>query len=108
MIYALTPKQRECLDWLRRRLSETGGTCPSYDEIAEGLGLGSKSGVNRLLVAVEERGRIRRLPQRARAIEVVDAPPVADVAGLSDAELRALGARVAAEMAARLGAGVRS
>jgi repressor LexA len=69
----LTTKQRELLLFIRDRLGDTG-VSPSFDEMREALALKSKSGVHRLISALEERGFIRRLPNRARALEVVKLP----------------------------------
>jgi repressor LexA len=69
----LTAKQRELLLFIDARLNE-GGISPSFDEMREALDLKSKSGVHRLISALEERGFIRRLPNRARALEVVKLP----------------------------------
>jgi repressor LexA len=69
----LTAKQRELLLFIDGRLKE-GGVSPSFDEMREALDLRSKSGVHRLISALEERGFIRRLPNRARALEVVKLP----------------------------------
>ena len=69
----LTAKQRELLIFIDARLKE-GGISPSFDEMREALDLKSKSGVHRLISALEERGFIRRLPNRARALEVVKLP----------------------------------
>ena len=69
----LTAKQRELLLFIHERLGETG-VSPSFDEMREALDLKSKSGVHRLISALEERGFIRRLPNRARALEVVKLP----------------------------------
>ena len=69
----LTAKQRELLIFIDGRLKE-GGVSPSFDEMREALDLKSKSGVHRLISALEERGFIRRLPNRARALEVVKLP----------------------------------
>jgi len=69
----LTAKQRELLLFIDSRLKE-GGISPSFDEMREALDLKSKSGVHRLISALEERGFIRRLPNRARALEVVKLP----------------------------------
>ena len=71
----LTAKQRELLLFIDARLKE-GGISPSFDEMREALDLKSKSGVHRLISALEERGFIRRLPNRARALEVVKLPEV--------------------------------
>jgi repressor LexA len=69
----LTAKQRELLLFVNERLGETG-VSPSFDEMREALALKSKSGVHRLISALEERGFIRRLANRARALEVVKLP----------------------------------
>ena len=69
----LTAKQRELLMFIDRRLGQTG-ISPSFDEMREALELKSKSGVHRLISALEERGFIRRLANRARALEVVKLP----------------------------------
>ncbi len=69
----LTRKQYELLLFINRRLSE-GGVSPSFEEMKEALGLKSKSGIHRLISGLEERGFIRRLPHRARALEVVRLP----------------------------------
>ena len=69
----LTTKQKELLTFINARLQETG-VPPSFDEMKEALALQSKSGVHRLIIALEERGFIRRLPHRARAIEIIKLP----------------------------------
>jgi repressor LexA len=69
----LTAKQRDLLLFIHERLTETG-VPPSFDEMKEALDLKSKSGIHRLIMALEERGFIRRLPHRARALEVVKLP----------------------------------
>ncbi|MEJ7925334.1 transcriptional repressor LexA [Sphingobium sp. AN641] len=69
----LTPKQQELLRFIQVRL-EQGGVSPSFEEMKEALDLKSKSGIHRLISALEERGFIRRLPNRARALEVVKLP----------------------------------
>jgi repressor LexA len=69
----LTAKQRELLLFIDNRLKESG-ISPSFDEMREALDLKSKSGVHRLISALEERGFIRRLPNRARALEIVRMP----------------------------------
>lgn len=69
----LTSKQKELLTFIHARLQETG-VPPSFDEMKDALALQSKSGVHRLIMALEERGFIRRLPHRARAIEVIKLP----------------------------------
>ena len=72
----LTVKQHELLNFIHDRLSATG-VSPSFDEMREALDLKSKSGVHRLISALEERQFIRRLPNRARALEVVRMPEIA-------------------------------
>ncbi|TCD13200.1 transcriptional repressor LexA [Oricola cellulosilytica] len=69
----LTRKQLELLMFINERLKESG-VPPSFDEMKEALDLASKSGIHRLIMALEERGFIRRLPNRARALEVVKLP----------------------------------
>ena len=69
----LTSKQKELLTFINERLQETG-VPPSFDEMKAALSLQSKSGVHRLIIALEERGFIRRLPHRARAIEIIKLP----------------------------------
>ena len=71
----LTAKQRELLLFIDGRLKQEG-VSPSFDEMREALDLKSKSGVHRLISALEERGFIRRLPNRARALEVLTHPEV--------------------------------
>ena len=72
----LTAKQHELLNFIHERLSATG-VSPSFDEMREALDLKSKSGVHRLISALEERQFIRRLPNRARALEVLKMPEIA-------------------------------
>ena len=69
----LTRKQQELLIFIHRRLAE-GGVSPSFDEMKDALDLRSKSGIHRLITGLEERGFIRRLPHRARALEVLRLP----------------------------------
>ena len=69
----LTRKQIELLRFINERLQETG-VPPSFDEMKDALELKSKSGIHRLILALEERGFIRRLPNRARAVEVIKLP----------------------------------
>jgi repressor LexA len=66
----LTKRQRSLLVYLSEQIAASG-TAPSYQEIASEMNLTSKSGVHRLVNALEERGFIRRIPNRARAIEIV-------------------------------------
>jgi repressor LexA len=83
----LTAKQRELLLFINQRLVATG-VSPSFDEMKDALRLKSKSGIHRLVSGLEERGFIRRLPHRARALEVVKLPeesaaPTGDRGGFS-------------------------
>ncbi len=73
----LTRKQLELLEFIDARMKRDG-VPPSFDEMKEALQLRSKSGIHRLITALEERGFIRRLPHRARAIEVIRMPETAD------------------------------
>ena len=73
----LTRKQSELLRFIHERLKESG-VPPSFDEMKEALDLRSKSGIHRLILALEERGFIRRLPNRARALEVLRLPEFDD------------------------------
>lgn len=69
----LTRKQHELLMFIHERMKESG-IPPSFDEMKDALDLRSKSGIHRLITALEERGFIRRLPNRARALEVIKLP----------------------------------
>ena len=75
----LTRKQHELLMFIHERIKETG-VSPSFDEMKDALDLASKSGIHRLITALEERGFLRRLPHRARALEVVKMPEQATAA----------------------------
>ncbi|MDR7115935.1 transcriptional repressor LexA [Caulobacter sp. BE254] len=75
----LTRKQHELLMFIHERIKESG-VSPSFDEMKEALDLASKSGIHRLITALEERGFIRRLAHRARALEVVKLPQQATAA----------------------------
>src|SRR5271170_6198323 len=69
----LTRKQKELLLLIRDRMA-VDGVPPSFDEMKEALGLRSKSGIHRLITGLEERGFIKRLPHRARALEILRMP----------------------------------
>jgi len=69
----LTRKQNELLNYINKYLTEKG-LSPSFDEMKDALGLKSKSGIHRLITGLEERGFIRRLPHKARALEVIRLP----------------------------------
>ena len=88
----LTRKQHELIRFIQTRLEDTG-VSPSFEEMKEALDLKSKSGVHRLISALEERGFIRRLPNRARALEVLRQP---DDVGAKPAAPRAANANSAA------------
>ncbi|MBE1526036.1 repressor LexA [Sphingopyxis sp. OAS728] len=75
----LTAKQHELLHFIQERL-DSSGISPSFEEMKEALGLKSKSGIHRLISALEERGFLRRLPNRARALEVLKVPEAAKAA----------------------------
>src|SRR6187402_2639765 len=75
----LTKKQHELLMFIHERIKESG-VSPSFDEMKDALDLASKSGIHRLITALEERGFLRRLPHRARALEVVKLPQQATTA----------------------------
>ena len=78
----LTRKQHELLMFIHERIKETG-VSPSFDEMKDALDLASKSGIHRLITALEERGFLRRLAHRARALEVVKMPQEATAAAPS-------------------------
>lgn len=78
----LTRKQLELLDFIRTRM-DRDGVPPSFDEMKEALELRSKSGIHRLITALEERGFIRRLAHRARAIEIVKLPEAMERPGFT-------------------------
>jgi repressor LexA len=82
----LTRKQNELLLFIRKRLEE-GGVSPSFEEMKDALELRSKSGVHRLVSALEERGFIRRLPNRARALEILRVPEAVRPAGTAVARV---------------------
>ncbi|MEZ5884288.1 MAG: transcriptional repressor LexA [Paracoccaceae bacterium] len=83
----LTRKQLELLDFIQKRLARDG-VPPSFDEMKEALDLRSKSGIHRLITALEERGFIRRLAHRARAIEIVKLPDAMEKPGFSPRVIR--------------------
>jgi repressor LexA len=80
----LTRKQHQLLTFINERLNATG-VSPSFDEMKDALGLKSKSGIHRLITGLEERGFIRRLAHRARALEVLRLPDETGVAGIGGA-----------------------
>jgi len=72
----LTKKQKNLLLFINKKL-RASGVSPSYEEMKQSLNLKSKSGIHRLITALEERGFIRRLPHKARALEVIKLPETA-------------------------------
>ena len=82
----LTRKQQELLIFINERLKQ-GGVSPSFDEMKDALGLKSKSGIHRLITGLEERGFIRRLAHRARALEVIRLPDGIPVIEDTDPEI---------------------
>lgn len=78
----LTRKQLELLDFINKRI-QRDGVPPSFDEMKDALNLRSKSGIHRLITALEERGFIRRLAHRARALEIVKMPEALDRKGFT-------------------------
>ncbi|MEM9031638.1 MAG: transcriptional repressor LexA [Pseudomonadota bacterium] len=78
----LTRKQLELLDFINKRMARDG-VPPSFDEMKDALDLRSKSGIHRLITALEERGFIRRLPHRARALEIVKLPETLGTRGFA-------------------------
>lgn len=78
----LTRKQLELLDFIKQRL-DRDGVPPSFDEMKEALDLRSKSGIHRLITALEERGFIRRMAHRARALEILKLPEAMERPGFS-------------------------
>lgn len=76
MTHSLTPKQRELLDFIKSYI-DANGVGPSFEEMRKHLGQTSKSGIHRLLAGLEERGLIKRLAYRARAIEIPKLPEIA-------------------------------
>ena len=83
----LTRKQLELLDFIQKRTLRDG-VPPSFDEMKDALDLRSKSGIHRLITALEERGFIRRLAHRARAIEIVKLPEVMEKPGFKPKIIR--------------------
>lgn len=68
---SLTRQQRNLLDYIMAYRKAHKGVVPSYEEMCAGIGVRSKSGIHRLIKALEERGHITRLPDRARAIQII-------------------------------------
>lgn len=79
----LTERQADLLNFIDQRVRETGAS-PTFDEMRQHLGLRSKAGVHRYVLCLEERGFIRCLPRRARAIEVLQRPALCTVSVYRD------------------------
>ena len=86
----LTKKQHELLLFINERIQDSG-VSPSFDEMKDALGLKSKSGIHRLITGLEERGFIRRLPHRARALEVLRMP---ETAAIGPGEIKGFSANI--------------
>ncbi|QPQ55882.1 transcriptional repressor LexA [Allosphingosinicella flava] len=95
----LTRKQHELLCYIHDHLAASG-VSPSFEEMKDALELKSKSGVHRLISALEERGFIRRLPNRARALEILKAPERTEAKGLAASPMRVQAAKPALPAAA--------
>lgn len=89
----MTRKQLELLEFIRMRM-DVDGVPPSFDEMKDALDLRSKSGIHRLITALEERGFIRRLAHRARALEIVKLPESMERGGQNAAKTAGFAARV--------------
>jgi repressor LexA len=100
----LTRKQHDLLRFIHSRL-QRDGVPPSFDEMKEALDLRSKSGIHRLITALEERGFIRRLAHRARAIEIIRLPESFEGAGFAPSVVEGGGGRAGAAAAPAPGAG---
>lgn len=83
---SLTHKQATLLRFIARYHADSGGVSPSYDNMRSALALRSKSGVSRLLTALNERGYITRLPNRARSIEILRMPDQAPLPKVSSVQ----------------------
>ena len=68
----LTKNQHKLITFIEKFMQENSGVPPSYDEMKDATGVNSKSGIHRLIIRLEERGFIRRIPHRARAIEILN------------------------------------
>lgn len=98
MAIGLTQRERDCLDAIERLTVD--GVAPSYMDLRSALGLVSNSGIHRLIKALELRGHIRRIPHRARSIEVVRTN-ASDLSAKLTSELLQMRARIDAELVSR-------
>ena len=71
--FALTGKMKQLRDFIARYVKYNYGVSPTFEEMKDAIGVVSKSGVHRMIIALEERGHIRRLPNRARSIQILKA-----------------------------------
>ncbi len=105
----LTQKQHDLLIFIDKRLKKNS-ISPSYDEMKDALGLASKSGIHRLITALEERGFIARLPHRARALEILRLPgqdaPLAKEAPLAQDTPKAANDSISVPLVGKIAAGV--
>ena len=105
----LTQKQHNLLIFIDKRLKKNS-ISPSYDEMKDALGLASKSGIHRLITALEERGFIARLPHRARALEILRLPgqdaPLAKEAPLAQDTPKAANDSISVPLVGKIAAGV--
>ncbi len=101
----LTQKQHDLLIFINKRLKKNG-ISPSYDEMKDALGLASKSGIHRLITALEERGFIRRLPHRARALEILRLPGQEAMPAASSALPQAANDSISVPLVGKIAAGV--
>lgn len=102
----VTQKQHDLLDFIKRYKAANDGVAPNFDEMRKAAGLVSKSGVHRLLIGLEERGLIVRLPHRARAVHIITETPFTipspvQISGLPEDLLWELDRRVMAEIRRR-------
>lgn len=88
-----TRKARDLLEFIREYAERNGGIAPSFDEMVAALDLRSKSGIARLLDQLEERGHLRRLPHRSRAIELAARPDAISLEAHTEAHVRILAER---------------
>lgn len=97
----MTPQMQAALSFIKAYMFENQGVSPNYEEIRQGIGIGSKGGVNRILKSLAERGLISFVPHRARSIQVVEGPSAEVMSRWSDDELRLVVGRAQAILAAR-------
>ncbi len=101
----LTEQQQQLLQFLSKRIGEDG-VCPSFDEMRDALSLKSKSGIHRLVTALEERGYIRRLANRARALEIRNVPQAFTAPKINKPALATPEGMVSLPLCGRIAAGI--